>query len=84
MFNYNSIINKIKNKTYVWENSTITFLPNFEMSAFGDGRYEIIDNHNIIARFGGREHHIKFNDDYMSFTSTRIGDSQIVIGTIVS
>jgi hypothetical protein len=54
------------------------------MSAFGDGRYEIIDNHNIIARFGGREHHIKFNDDYMSFTSTRIGDSQIVIGTIVS
>ena len=84
MFNYNSIINKIKNKTYVWENSTITFLPNFEMSAFGDGRYEYIDNHNIIARFGGREHNIKFNDDYMSFTSTRIGDSQIVIGTIVS
>jgi hypothetical protein len=54
------------------------------MNAFGEGRYEIIDNYNIIARFGGREHNIKFNNDCTSFTSIRIGDSQIVIGTIVS
>jgi predicted oxidoreductase len=84
MFNYSSIINKIKNKTYTWENSTITFLDNFKMNAFGDGRYETIDNHNIIARFGGREHNIKFNDDYISFTSIRRDDSQIVVGTIVN
>jgi hypothetical protein len=53
------------------------------MKAFGDGIYKIIDNFNIIANFGGREHNIKFNDDYTEFISTREGDSCIVIGKII-
>ena len=73
---------KLENKTYIWGNSTITFLDNFKMDAFGEGSYNFIDNKNIIAKFGGREHNIKFNEDYTYFTSTRIDDLQIVNGKI--
>ena len=73
----------LENKTYIWENSSITFLDNFKMDAFGDGHYKIIDKHNIIANFGYREHNIKFNEDYTTFTSTRKGDLQIVIGKLI-
>jgi hypothetical protein len=53
------------------------------MEAFGDGNYEIIDNFNIIAKFGDREHNIKFSDDYTKFTSIRKDDLCIVIGEIL-
>ena len=77
----NNILNLIK-KTYAWENSYITFLDNFEMNAFGKGSYEFIDKQNIIANFGGRVHHIIFNDDYTEFSSTRQDDLQIIIGKL--
>ena len=63
----------IKNK-YSWGDSTIKFLDNCKMDAFGEGNYTIIDNNNIIAYFGGREHNIKFNNDYTEFTSIRKDD----------
>ena len=53
------------------------------MNAFGEGNYEIIDKQNIIANFGGRIHHIIFNNNYTEFTSTRKDDSQIVNGKII-
>ena len=76
-------INYLENKKYTWGNSCITFLDNLKMDAFGEGYYEIINKQNIKATFGGREHNIIFNEDYTSFSSTRIGDSQIVIGQIM-
>jgi len=72
----------LKNKTYTWGSSYIKFLDNFKMEAFGAGHYEIIDNQNIIAKFGGKIHKIKFNEDYTSFVSTRVSDSQIVNGKL--
>jgi lipopolysaccharide biosynthesis glycosyltransferase len=77
-----SIYINLINKTYIWENSTITFLNNFEMDAFGKGHYQIIDKQNIIANFGGRTHYIKFNDDHTEFSSIREDDLQIVIGKL--
>ena len=48
-----------------------------------EGFYEFIDKNNIIAKFGGREHIITFNDNYTSFSSTRKDDLEIVIGKII-
>lgn len=78
----NKEINEITNKTYTWENSTITFLDNFKMDAFGNGFYTYINKHEINAEFGGRVHFIQFNDDYTTFSSTRKDDLQIVNGCI--
>jgi len=78
----NKFVNNITNKTYSWEKSYIKFLDNFKMDAFGEGFYTCIDNTRIIAIFGGREHLIKFNEDYTYFTSIRTGDLQIVNGKL--
>ena len=80
----NKIIDNIVHKIYSWENSSIKFLDNFKMDAFGEGQYNFVDKQNIIAKFGGREHSIKFNEDYTSFSSTRTDDLQIVIGKIIN
>lgn len=74
----------LENTEYSWGNSSIKFLKNNKMKAFGDGDYEIIDNFNIIANFGGRKHKIKFNNDYTEFISTRIDDSCIVNGLLIN
>ena len=79
----NKII-KIINKTYSWENSSIKFLDNFKMDAFGAGTYKIIDKQNIIANFGNRTHNIRFNSHYTEFTSTRKDDLQIVNGKVIN
>ena len=81
--NNNVIDNLIQNKTYSWDNSSITFLENFEMIAFGKGFYNFVDNHNIIANFSNAIHYIKFNDDYTSFASVRKYDLQITLGNLV-
>ena len=77
-------INEIKHKTYSWENSYIKFLDNFQMDAFGEGNYKIIDKQNIIANFGGRIHNISFNIDYTEFSSKRKDDLQIVNGKVIN
>ena len=74
----------LKNKTYSWGNSYIKFLDNFQMDAFGEGNYKIIDKQNIIAKFGGRIHYIRFNIDYTEFSSTRKDDLQIVNGKLIN
>ena len=75
--------NKIKYKKFTWELSSITFLDNDKMEAFGSGEYEYIDKTRIKAFFGGRVHIIEFNSDYTNFKSTREGDLQIVEGWII-
>lgn len=76
-------IDEIINKTYTWEKSSITFLSNFNMDAFGKGNYAIVDKQNIIARFGNKTHVIKFNNNYTEFISIREGDSQVVNGKMI-
>ena len=73
----------ITNKTYIWENFYIKFLENCKIDAFGEGKYTILNEYNIIALFGGRKHHIVFSRDYTEFLSTRKGDLQRVNGKLV-
>jgi len=82
--NLNNGINNIINSKYCWGDPElyIKFLDNYKMDAFGDGYYKIVDNHNIIAYFGHREHNIKFNENYTKFISVRIDDSCIVNGKL--
>jgi len=80
----NNYINTIlEDKEYSWGESRIKFLKNNKMEAFGDSNYEIIDDFNIIANFGGRIHNIKFINNYTEFTSIRTDDSCIVTGEIL-
>jgi hypothetical protein len=73
----------IKNKRYGWEDSTIKFLDNYKMDAFGEGNYSVIDNYNIVAYFGCREHNIKFNDNYKEYISIRKDDLCVVTGRVL-
>ena len=70
----------LEDKTYSWGNSSITFLKNGQMNAFGKGDYKKTNTYTVQANFGNRKHMIKFNDDFTEFTSTRIGDNVIVKG----
>ena len=79
---YNQTI--LTNKTYTWGTSSITFLHDFQMDAFGKGYYQFVNKHTIIALFGNRQHMIHFNDDYTSFDSIRKDDSQYVNGCLVN
>ena len=68
------------NKKYKWQDSSILFLHNGYMNAFGDGTYHFINKYLVKCYFGNREHLLKFNQDYSIFTSIRKDDNQIVIG----
>ena len=74
----------IKDKTYSWGNSSITFLKNGQMNAFGNGHYKQIDPYTFEANFGKKKHIIKFNSDYSEFESKRVGDNIIVKGKQIS
>jgi len=84
MFKLNKIqicrINQLLNKKYIWENSTIEFLENGKMNAFGPGKYQFIDQYLVKCDFDGREHLLKFNDDYSRFISIRKDDFEVVVG----
>ena len=73
-------INQLLNKKYIWENSTIEFLENGKMNAFGPGKYEFIDKYLVKCDFGNREHLLKFNDDYSLFISIRKYDFEVIVG----
>jgi len=73
----------IENKTYSWENSTIQFLTDFEMNAFGKGEYKITDERKIVATFGGKIHDISFNEDFTNFLSIRKDDLYCVNGQLL-
>jgi hypothetical protein len=76
-------INKIINKKYTWGDSSIIFLKNFKMNAFGKGVYKIIDDYSIFANFGTRNHFIIFSYDFKIFTSIREDDLIIVTGKMI-
>ena len=73
----------IINKKYSWQNSSITFLENGEMRAFGNGHYNQLEKNIVEAVFGSRKHLLTFNEDYTEFTSVREGDNEIVKGKII-
>ena len=68
------------NKKYNWGNSSITFLKDGKMRAFGPGKYTFIDKYLIKCTFGGKIHLLKFNQDYSKFISIRKDDLITVIG----
>ena len=67
-------------KTYIWMNSNIEFLENGKMNAFGQGEYEFIDKYLVKCHFGGREHLLKFNENYSRFISVRKDDFEVIFG----
>jgi hypothetical protein len=73
-------VNQLLNKTYIWENSNIEFLENGKMNAFGAGKYSFIDKYLVKCDFGGREHLLKFNENYSRFISVRKDDFEVVLG----
>ena len=79
--NETSTVNPLLNNTYKWENSTITFLENGQMNAFGQGNYNFIDKYLVECHFGGREHLLFFNEDYSMFISVRKHDFHVVSGS---
>jgi FkbM family methyltransferase len=72
--------NSILNNKYKWENSNIEFLENGKMNAFGVGKYRFINKYLVKCDFGGREHLLKFNQDYSKFISVRKDDFEVVVG----
>jgi hypothetical protein len=74
--------NILNGKIYSWESSYIKFLPNGRMEAFGNGHYYFVNEWTIYASFGGREHTIAFDNEYISFISTRRDDGQEIRGCI--
>jgi hypothetical protein len=70
----------LANRTYSWQNDTITFLQEGRMRAFGDGTFSRIDNLTVRAEFGGRVHYIHFDNEYSQFNSVREDDSEVVNG----
>ena len=73
-------VSPLLKKTYIFENSTIEFLENGKMNAFGPGKYKFIDKYLIKCDFGGREHLLKFNENYSRFFSVRKDDFEVVVG----
>ena len=65
---------------YKWGNSTITFLENGKMNAFGPGKYSFIDKYLVKCDFSCREHLLKFNENYSRFISVRKDDFEVVVG----
>ena len=72
--------NNLLNKKYKWNNTTITFLENGKMNAFGLGRYSFVDKYSVKCYFGNREHLLKFDQDYSRFSSVRRDDLEVVVG----
>ena len=62
------------------EDSTHNIICLLEMNAFGLGKYNFIDKYLVECHFGGREHLLKFNQDYSTFISVRKDDSEVVVG----
>ena len=73
-------INPLINTKYQWNDSQIEFLSNNKMNAFGNGKYNFIDKYLVKCDFGGRDHFLKFNEDYSKFTSIRTNDFGLVNG----
>ena len=74
----------LDNKTYSWNTSNISFLPNFKMKAFGNGNYKHINDFKVEATFGGQVHLLTFNKNYTNFNSVRKSDNENVNGKLIS
>jgi len=80
---FNKKYNPLINKKYSWHRSSIVFLENGLMNAFGKGTYTKKDPYTFEANFGRQSHIMIFNDDYTKFTSTRKHDNEIIKGILL-
>ena len=89
---FNRILDKCKkinttitilNKTYSWEQCTLTFLEGGVIKDFGGGNFTQDDSNVFQAYFGGRMHRIVFNEDCTEFVSTRKDDGAVVEGKLI-
>mgnify|MGYP001053912493 CR=1 FL=1 len=76
-------INPVLNKKFQWGTSTIIFLKDGKMNAFGSGKYHFIGNYLIKCVFGGREHLLKFDENYQEYISLRKDDFEVIKGNIL-
>jgi len=67
-------------RKYSWQNSSIQFLENGGMKAFGSGQYMQTHILRFDANFGGKAHTLTFNNEYTKFTSIRKNDNEVVKG----
>lgn len=71
-------INQLLNKTYTWNNSSLTFLENGTLHILNSkGKYSFIENNLIKCNLKDDEYLLKFNEDYTGFISIRKGDFSI-------
>ena len=81
--NIHNVKNNINiiNKSYSWEDTSITFLENNKMNALGDGQYvelnTIFGFHFVLTDFGSTKYTLIFNDDYTEFTSIANHNNEI-------
>jgi len=75
-------VNRLQNKIYTWQNQSIKFLEYGNMDAFGPGNYEFVKPNIIKAFFGFRNHIITFNKDFTEFVSVRVGDNEVIMGSL--
>jgi len=79
----NNSINTIIGKSYTWDaNKSIIFLPDYNMSAFGVGKYVIVDSHGVIAKFSNTTFYISFNDTYTEYKSINLDRQTINYGKL--
>lgn len=71
-------VNHLLNRDCQWGHSKIRFLENGQMDAFGKGKYYFIDKHLVKCNFGGREHLLKFNPEYLDYISIRRDDFEVI------
>ena len=76
-------INQLLNKKYTWNKSTIEFLKNGKMKAFGEGKYEFIDKYLVKCFFGNKEHLFKFNKNYLRFISIKKVNFDVQVGNLL-
>lgn len=76
-------VNPVLNNTYSWGTSTIKFLSQYKMEAFGNGTYVFLDSFLIKATFGGHTHMLNFDHNYKSFIAIRQVDNIIVKGILI-
>ena len=77
------VANILAFNTYSWNNKTITFLENGEMSPYGKGNYIQSDIFTFKVNFWDREYIFVFNNDYTEYTATRLDDKLIIKGKII-
>jgi hypothetical protein len=74
---------KFENNKYKFKDLIIKFLDNNKIEYYKLGKYLIVDNYTIKAKYEGQKHAIKFNDDFKKFKSLTKNDKNILNGELI-